>query len=168
MRSVKSLTFWRTVVAVVAFALVAYTVLAPSEAAAEPARLALRTHTKRGRAESREEQGREESRAERRSTRASVHEHQDGAIYGPRAPFSQVGILSTPTGPIALFARPTRRAADRWNYFAVSNQTVPQKLPVFRDGRDCGKLLGCPEVSDGDALDVRGSGQATVTLYARD
>jgi hypothetical protein len=163
MRSVKSLTFWRTVVAVVAFALVAYTVLAPSEAAAEPARLALRTHTKRGRAESREEQG----RAERRSTRA-VHEHQDSALYGPRAPFSQVGILSTPTGPIALFARPTRRAADRWNYFAVSNQTVPQKLPVFRDGRDCGKLLGCPEVSDGDALDVRGSGQATVTLYARD
>ena len=145
----KSLTFWRTLLAVLAFALVAYTLLAPSE---------LR-----------------EVREERREVRREVsrEEHKEPkehglAFYGPRTPFSQIGILSTGTGPIPLFARPTRRAADRWNYFAVSNQTVPQKLPVFRDGRDCGKRLGCPEVADGDVLDVRGGGQATVTLYARD
>jgi hypothetical protein len=146
----KSLTFWRTIVAVLAFALAAYTLLAPSELPV---------------------QERREVRREVRVVPREEHkEHKEHglAFYGPRTPFSQIGILSTGTGPIPLFARPTRRAADRWNYFAVSNQTVPQKLPVFRDGRDCGKRLGCPEVSDGDVLDVRGAGPATVTLYARD
>jgi hypothetical protein len=82
-------------------------------------------------------------------------------------PYAQIGLL-TGAGqePVPLYGRPTNRG-DRWNYYAVSNQHVPQKLPVFRD-RDCARMLGCAEASDGDTLDVRGYGPATVTLYTRD
>ncbi len=89
---------------------------------------------------------------------------------GALAPYEQVGILAVPgtDGPIALYGRPTHQGADRWNYYAISNQTVPQKLPIFAKNRDCAKIQGCPEAADGDVLDVRGYGASTVTLYALD
>ena len=70
--------------------------------------------------------------------------------------------------PVPLYGRPTHRGSDRWNYYAVSNQHVPQKLPVFTKDRDCARMMGCPEASDGDTLDVRGYGKATVTMYTLD
>jgi hypothetical protein len=107
--------------------------------------------------------------------------------------YRHIGILTVDgtEGPVSLFGRPTYRGSDRWNYYALSNQHVPQKLPVFcssgangangpidpsgpagpigASGQlDCAKLKGCPEASDGDTLDVRGYGRASVTLYARD
>lgn len=104
--------------------------------------------------------------------------------------YRHIGILTVDgaEGPVSLFGRPTYRGSDRWNYYALSNQHVPQKLPVFcssgangangpsgqagpmgSSGQlDCAKLKGCPEASDGDTLDVRGYGRASVTLYARD
>ena len=92
--------------------------------------------------------------------------------------YRHIGILTVDgkEGPVSLFGRPTHRGSDRWNYYALSNQHVPQKLPVFCSSgpmgpmgqADCAKLKGCPEASDGDTLDVRGYGRASVTLYARD
>ena len=92
--------------------------------------------------------------------------------------YRHIGILTVDgtEGPVSLFGRPTYRGSDRWNYYALSNQHVPQKLPVFCSSGasglvgpvDCAKLKGCPEASDGDTLDVRGYGRASVTLYARD
>ena len=100
--------------------------------------------------------------------------------------YRHIGILTVDgtEGPVSLFGRPTYRGSDRWNYYALSNQHVPQKLPVFCSsgangangpsgpagpmGLDCAKLKGCPEASDGDTLDVRGYGRASVTLDARD
>ena len=92
--------------------------------------------------------------------------------------YRHIGILTVDgtEGPVSLFGRPTYRGSDRWNYYALSNQHVPQKLPVFCSSgasglvgpMDCAKLKGCPEASDGDTLDVRGYGHASVTLYARD
>jgi len=107
--------------------------------------------------------------------------------------YRHIGILTVDgtEGPVSLFGRPTYSGSDRWNYYALSNQHVPQKLPVFcssgasgpagpvgpagqmgpmgaNDQLDCAKLKGCPEASDGDTLDVRGYGRASVTLYARD
>ena len=92
--------------------------------------------------------------------------------------YRHIGILTVDgtEGPVSLFGRPTYRGSDRWNYYALSNQHVPQKLPVFCSSgasgpvgpMDCAKLKGCPEASDGDTLDVRGYGRASVTLYARD
>jgi hypothetical protein len=96
----------------------------------------------------------------------------------PVGPYQQVGILTlgangagaqtAPLAPVPLYGRPTHRGSDRWNYYAVSNQHVPQKLPVFTKDRDCARLMGCPEASDGDTLDVRGYGKATVTMYTLD
>lgn len=92
--------------------------------------------------------------------------------------YRHIGILTVDgkEGPVSLFGRPTHRGSDRWNYYALSNQHVPQKLPVFCSSgpmgpmgqADCAKLKGCPEASDGDTLDVRGYGRASVTLYTRD
>ena len=101
---------------------------------------------------------------------------------GPMREYKHIGILTVgpdganDQGPVSLFGRPTHRGSDRWNYYALSNQHVPQKLPVFCPSgqmgtvgqADCAKLKGCPEASDGDTLDVRGYGRASVTLYARD
>ena len=96
-------------------------------------------------------------------------------LVRPVGPYQQVGILTHsandgagPMAPIPLYGRPTHRGSDRWNYYAVSNQHVPQKLPVFTKERDCARMMGCPEASDGDTLDVRGYGKATVTMYTLD
>lgn len=84
-------------------------------------------------------------------------------------PFTQIGLLeSAGKEPIALFGRRTRRGGDRWNYYAVTNNYTPQKLPVFVAGKECARLLGCAELSDGDTADVRGYGAARVTLYTLD
>ena len=83
--------------------------------------------------------------------------------------FTQIGLLETAgKEPIALFGRRTRRGGDRWNYYAVTNNYTPQKLPVFVAGKECARLLGCAELSDGDTADVRGYGAARVTLYTLD
>ena len=84
-------------------------------------------------------------------------------------PYTQIGLLeSAGKEPIALFGRRTRRGGDRWNYYAVTNNFTPQKLPVFVGGKECARLLGCAELSDGDTADVRGYGSARVTLYTLD
>ena len=96
---------------------------------------------------------------------------------GQLGPYTHVGILTVPetvggavggVGPVSLYGRPTHRGADRWNYYAMSNQHVTQKLPVFMNNTDCAKLKGCPEAFDGDVIDVRGYGKAAVTLYTRE
>jgi hypothetical protein len=86
-----------------------------------------------------------------------------------RAAYAQVGLLeSGEKDPVALYGRATRRGGDRWNYYAVSNTLTPQRLPVFFGGRDCAKLSGCAEIGDGDAVEVRGYGPSTATVYTRE
>jgi hypothetical protein len=83
--------------------------------------------------------------------------------------YRQIGLLvGAAKEPIALYGRPTRRGSEQWNYYAVSNNYAPHRLPVFVNGRDSSRLLGCRELSDGDAVDVRGYGAATVALYTLD
>jgi hypothetical protein len=83
--------------------------------------------------------------------------------------YKQLGLLvGAAKEPIALYGRPTRRGSEQWNYYAVSNNYAPHRLPVFVNGRDSSRLLGCTELSDGDAVDVRGYGAATVALYTLD
>ena len=109
---------------------------------------------------------------------ARPHRQRPIMTRGGPCEYRHIGILTVDgtEGPVSLFGRPTYRGSDRWNYYALSNQHVPQKLPVFCSSgasglvgpMDCAKLKGCPEASDGDTLDVRGYGRASVTLYARD
>ena len=117
-------------------------------------------------------------RRRRRSPRRSEVPQRPIMTRGGPCEYRHIGILTVDgtEGPVSLFGRPTYRGSDRWNYYALSNQHVPQKLPVFCSSGasgpvgpvDCAKLKGCPEASDGDTLDVRGYGRASVTLYARD
>jgi hypothetical protein len=69
--------------------------------------------------------------------------------------------------PIPLYGRPTRRGGERWNYYAMTTTLTPHVLPVSVGGRECARLLGCAELSDGDAADVRGYGAARAALYTR-
>ena len=130
--------------------------------------------------------GRAHMRRRRRSPQRSEVPQRPIMTRGGPCEYRHIGILTIDgaEGPVSLFGRPTYRGSDRWNYYALSNQHVPQKLPVFCSsgangangpsgqagpmGLDCAKLKGCPEASDGDTLDVRGYGRASVTLYARD
>jgi hypothetical protein len=122
--------------------------------------------------------GRVHMRRRRRSPRRSEVPQRPIMTRGGPCEYRHIGILTVDgtEGPVSLFGRPTYRGSDRWNYYALSNQHVPQKLPVFCSSgasgpvgpMDCAKLKGCPEASDGDTLDVRGYGRASVTLYTRD
>ena len=108
--------------------------------------------------------------AETRVAEAEVHEtcaKMDPPRFTHALPqYTQVGLLvSAGKEPIALHGRPTRRGSDKWNYFAVSNNYAPHRLPVFVNGKDSARLLGCTELSDGDAVEVRGYGAASVALY---
>lgn len=83
-------------------------------------------------------------------------------------PYTQVGMLEGAKEPIPLYGRPTRRGGERWNYYAMTTTSAPHMLPVSVGGRECARLLGCAELSDGDAADVRGYGAARAALYTRD
>lgn len=83
-------------------------------------------------------------------------------------PYTQVGMLEGAKEPIPLYGRPTRRGGERWNYYAMTTTVAPHMLPVSVGGRECARPLGCAELSDGDAADVRGYGAARVALYTRD
>ena len=98
------------------------------------------------------------------------------ADVGPRGPYftrgvppyTQIGMLEGAKEPIPLYGRPTRRGGERWNYYAMTTTVAPHMLPVSVGGRECARLLGCAELSDGDAADVRGYGAARAALYTRD
>jgi hypothetical protein len=83
-------------------------------------------------------------------------------------PYTQVGMLEGAKEPIPLYGRPTRSGGERWNYYAMTTTVAPHMLPVSVGGRECARPLGCAELSDGDAADVRGYGAARVALYTRD
>ena len=98
------------------------------------------------------------------------------ADIGPRAPhfthrvppYAQIGMLEGAKEPIPLYGRPTRRGGERWNYYAMTTTVAPHMLPVSVGGQECARPLGCAELSDGDAADVRGYGAARAALYTRD
>jgi len=93
-----------------------------------------------------------------------------GPHYTHRVPpYTQVGLLECDARePIPLYGRPTRRGGERWNYYAMTNNFTPQRLPVSVGGRECARLLGCTELADGETADVRGYGAARAALYTRD
>ncbi len=98
------------------------------------------------------------------------------ADVGPRGPYftrgvppyPQIGMLEGAKEPIPLYGRPTRRGGERWNYYAMTTTVAPHMLPVSVGGQECARPLGCAELSDGDAADVRGYGAARAALYTRD
>ncbi len=107
------------------------------------------------------------SQAEAQQAQAQHAQHAQARFQ--TCAYAQVGLVTVAgaDGPIPLYGRPTRRGGERWNYEALSDQRVPQVLPIFSEGRDCAKPLGCAEVRDGDVLEVRGYGAGQVTMYAR-
>jgi hypothetical protein len=134
-----------------------------------------RARDERGANEKSEERGANEE-SEERGARESAMAHHTEEREEPTVHFThalptyrQIGLLvGAAKEPIALYGRPTRRGSEQWNYYAVSNNYAPHRLPVFVNGRDSSRLLGCRELSDGDAVDVRGYGAATVALYTLD
>jgi len=75
--------------------------------------------------------------------------------------YQQIGILTSPTEReggdpmiLPLFGRRINRH-DRWQYYAASEK--PQHLwrvPVHINGRECEETVGCPEIQNGDTVDV--------------
>ena len=129
-----------------------------------------REREERGGLEREEREGEERGASERKERGARgdrAQRDEPTALFTHALPqYKQIGLLaSAAKEPIALHGRPTRRGSDKWNYFAVSNNYAPHKLPVFVNGKDAARLLGCTELSDGDTVDVRGYGAASVSLY---
>jgi len=70
--------------------------------------------------------------------------------------FQSVGLIRVEDKMLPLYGRRTAGSGDRWNYYTRTDTYNPIPLPVQVQKRDCMDDVGCPEVSSGDRVHVRG------------
>lgn len=70
--------------------------------------------------------------------------------------FQSVGLIRVEDKMLPLYGRRTAGSNDRWNYYTRTDTYNPIPLPVQVQKRDCMDDVGCPEVSSGDRVHVRG------------
>lgn len=73
--------------------------------------------------------------------------------------FQQVGILTSPEAngdPMILPLYGKRMSRHhRWQYYAASEKPVHLwRVPVYVEQKRCDETLGCPEIQDGDTVNV--------------
>lgn len=70
--------------------------------------------------------------------------------------FQSVGLIRVEDKMLPLYGRRTAGSNDRWNYYTRTDTYNPIPLPIQVQKRDCMDDVGCPEVSSGDSVHVRG------------
>lgn len=70
--------------------------------------------------------------------------------------FQSVGMIRVEDKMLPLYGRRTAGSGDRWNYYTRTDTYNPIPLPVQIQRRDCMDDVGCPEVSSGDRVHIRG------------
>lgn len=70
--------------------------------------------------------------------------------------FQSVGLIRVEDKMLPLYGRRTAGSGDRWNYYTRTDTYNPIPLPIQIQKRDCMDDVGCPEVSSGDRVHVRG------------
>jgi hypothetical protein len=70
--------------------------------------------------------------------------------------FQSVGLIKVDNQMLPLYGRRTAGSTDRWNYYTRTDTYNPIPLPIQIQRRDCMDDVGCPEVSTGDRVRVRG------------
>ena len=79
---------------------------------------------------------------------------------GPTPEVQQVGVLTSADNDkiLALYGRPTYRGSSKWLYYTGTDKYQSLKLPVERAGRNCTDEFGCDELTEDDAVSVKGYG----------
>ena len=70
--------------------------------------------------------------------------------------FQSVGLIRVDDKMLPLYGRRTAGSSDRWNYYTRTDTYNPIPLPVQIQKRDCMDDVGCPEISSGERVHVRG------------
>lgn len=70
--------------------------------------------------------------------------------------FQSVGMIRVEDKMLPLYGRRTAGGSDRWNYYTRTDTYNPIPLPVQIQRRDCMDDVGCPEISSGDRVHIRG------------
>lgn len=70
--------------------------------------------------------------------------------------FQSVGMIRVEDKMLPLYGRRTTGGSDRWNYYTRTDTYNPIPLPVQIQRRDCMDDVGCPEISSGDRVHIRG------------
>ena len=90
---------------------------------------------------------------------------------GPTPEVQQVGVLTSADNDkiLALYGRPTYRGSSKWLYYTGTDKYQSLKLPVERAGRNCTDEFGCDELTEDDAVTVKGyGGTFKVSIYNLD
>ena len=102
-----------------------------------------------------------------------VHGSRGGldTIYsrGPPETYQQMGIVTAGDKLLPLYGRRVAPRSDYFNYYTRTDTYNPVQLPISFKRKDCQDNAGCAEVSSGDEVHIRPTGEtAKVTLYGFD
>tara|TARA_B100001094_G_C18180740_1_gene800736 strand:- start:1872 stop:2351 length:480 start_codon:yes stop_codon:yes gene_type:complete len=70
--------------------------------------------------------------------------------------YTQIGYLDGVQSDmmLPLFGRRVYKGASMWNYYAMSNDRFPIKIPIEKESRGCLDEYGCKEIYDGDKVHI--------------
>ena len=88
---------------------------------------------------------------------------------GPPETYQQMGIVTAGDKLLPLYGRRVAPRSDYFNYYTRTDTYNPVQLPISFKRKDCQDNAGCAEVSSGDEVHIRPTGEtAKVTLYGFD
>lgn len=80
--------------------------------------------------------------------------------------YQSMGIVKTSDGKLLpLYGRRSISSRDRYNYYTRTDSYNPIPIPLEIKGRDCQDQVGCPELYNGDKVNLsatRESGEVTI------
>jgi hypothetical protein len=81
--------------------------------------------------------------------------------------YQSMGMIKTADGKLLpLYGRRTVSSRDRYNYYTRTDTYNPIPMPVTIRGRDCQDQVGCPELYDGDKVNLSPTKEVgEVTIY---
>ena len=81
--------------------------------------------------------------------------------------YQSMGVVKTSEGKLLpLFGRRSISARERYNYYTRTDSYNPLPLPIQIQGRDCQDQVGCPELFNGDRVNISTMNQSgEVTIY---
>lgn len=81
--------------------------------------------------------------------------------------YQSMGVIKTPEGKLLpLYGRRTVSSRDRYNYYTRTDTYNPVPIPITMKGRDCQDQVGCPELYDGDKVNLLPTKEpGEVTIY---
>lgn len=83
--------------------------------------------------------------------------------------YNQMGILHNGGDSILpLMGRPVHPGSHMWNYYTLTNEAVPIRIPLVNSGRECESSNGCKELYNDDHIFIPElDSRYTVKLYNR-